>query len=181
MRELAVTIRFTSPCLGNVRRQYRQRGKIRHYFVLPRTPDRTQVVFMPSWWQATLRKAAEILCRHQKDVLDVRFAPAVQGTPRSIPEFFYRRHQTPFQYSRHEAFYAGDEITVTCVVPATISDEDMVKLLTYAGKYCGMSPAHPNKFGFYDVVSVVPTGDFSSLKPITVLSDTPRENVDAAR
>lgn len=154
MRELAVSLKFTSPCLGNVKRQYRRNGKIRHYFVLPRDPSREHVVFMPTWWQSTLRRAAEVLCRHQSEVDEIRFAVEVVGDPRPVPTELYRRYYNKRQFSKHEAFLPGDVITVTCIVPSSISDDDFLQLMRYAGRYCGISPAHPNEFGFYDVESI---------------------------
>lgn len=159
MRELAVKLRFTAHCLGNVKRQRRQGGKIRHYFVLPRNADRTQIVFMPTWWQSTLKRSAQILCRHQRDVLRIRFAPEVRGTPRPIPEKLYNRYHARGQFSRHEAFYPGDEVVVTCVVPPEIGDDDFLKLMRYAGKYFGISPSQPNDYGFYEVVWIHSVSD----------------------
>lgn len=156
MRELAVRLRFTTPCLGNVRKRYRVHGKIRHYFVLPRNMDTGKVVLMPTWWLATLRRAAEILCRHHKEVEKIRFALEIDGNPRPAPGELFRRYFDADKFSQHEAFLAGDLIGVTCVVPDTISDDDFLRLLNYAGKYCGMSPGHPGKYGFYAVESIRP-------------------------
>jgi len=156
MRELTVRIRFTTHCLGNVRKHYRAKGRLRNYYVLPRNPE-GKVIFMPTWWATTLRRAAEILCKHFKEVEQIRFALEVDGNPRPIPDQLFRRYFEADKFSSHEAFFPGDVIGATCAVPDAIDDDDFHRLLTYAGKYCGMSPGHPNKFGYYVVESVIPT------------------------
>jgi hypothetical protein len=157
MRELMVRIRFTSHCLGNVRKHYREKGRLRNYYVLPRNPD-DKVIFMPTWWASTMRRAAEILCKHHNEVRQIRFALEVDGNPRPIPDQLFRRYFESDKFSQHEAFYPGDVIGVTCVVPTAIDDDDFRRLMTIAGKYCGMSPGQPNKeFGYYVVESVTPT------------------------
>lgn len=158
MRELTVRLRFVTHCLGNVRKHYRKEGRLRNYYVLPRNAD-GKVIFMPTWWAATVRRAAEILCKHHKEVGQIRFAMEVDGNPRAVPDQLYRRYFTNDKFSKHEAFYPGDVIGVTCAVPDTIDDDDFHRLMTYAGKYCGMSPGHSQegKYGFYTVESVSPT------------------------
>lgn len=154
MRELAAKLSFVSPCLGNVKKFYQRNGKTSHYYLLPRDPNSKKIIFLPTWWRATLRRAAEILCRHHSDINKVLFSPVVEGIPHPIPREFYRRYYGSGKFTRHEAFFAGDEISVRLSVPQEISDEDMYKLLEYAGKYCGISPAHPNEFGHYEVTSL---------------------------
>lgn len=154
MRELTVRLTFVSACLGNVRKFSRQRDRVHHFYVMPRNPTTGRVMFPPRWWAATLRKAADILCRHQQAVSAIMFSPEIDGAPQPIPEKFFRRHLKRKQYTKHEAFFPGDTIGVTCVVPDTISDDDFISLMRYAGRYCGISPAHPGEFGFYDVQTV---------------------------
>lgn len=155
MRELTVRLMFTAYCLGNVKKLYRTKGKLQHYYELPRNPN-NKIVFMPTWWLSTLRQAASILCKHHKEVEKVRFALEVEGNPRPLTEV-YKRYWADDQFSKHEAFFPGDVISVTCAVPSAISDDDFIRLMTYAGKYCGISPSQPNKFGFYEVESIRPT------------------------
>jgi hypothetical protein len=153
VRELTVKLRFVSPCLGQVKKYNRQRGKAQYYYVLPRDPISGKVVFQPHWWHAILLQAAEILCRYQQDVPKVRFMMEVSGEPQPIPERYFHRHDGP-HVSRHEAFFPGDVIDLNCVVPSTIPDEDFKQLMIYAGRYYGISPAHPRQFGFFEVVSI---------------------------
>lgn len=155
MRELAIRIRFTSPCLGHVQRQLRERGKKRLHWLMPRNPD-GKVVFLNTWWRAILHKAAEILCKHQREINEIRFAPEVEGEPRAVPREYHVHFHRENRFSKHEAFFAGDVIGIQCVVPSAISDDDFHRLLTYAGKYSGISPSHPGEYGFFTVESVRP-------------------------
>jgi hypothetical protein len=153
MRELIVKLRFVSPCLGRIKKYRRSHGKAQECFVLPRDPISNKVVFQQSWWQSILLKASEVLCRHQQEIQKIRFMMEIEGSPRQIPEGFYKRHAGPRAFTKHEAFLAGDVISVKCIVPSTISDEDFIQLMRYAGRYYGISPAYPGEFGFYEVVS----------------------------
>ena len=156
MREQRIRLRFTSPCLGRIKKSHSRHGKVQYYYVLPRDPVTGKIVFQRQWWLATLRQAAEILCRHQQEIPKIRFSLDVDGTPQPIPQRFYKRHINSQRYSKHEAFFPGDEIEVSCVVPTAIPDEDFLKLMQYAGRYYGMSPAHSGDYGFYEVVSIKP-------------------------
>jgi hypothetical protein len=157
MRELSVRICFTAHCLGNVKKFHIEKGKKRTYFLMPKTHD-GKVIFMPVWWKAILAKAADVFCRHQDEVKKIVFSMEVDGNPRAIPEQFYHRYYAEDRFSKHEAFFPGDVIGVTCIVPDAISDQDFGRLMTLAGKYCGISPARPNEYGFFSVVSVQPSG-----------------------
>lgn len=150
MREVSVRLRFDSPCLGNTP------AKVdgARYFALPRNLDQ-QVVFMPSWWSSTLRRAALILNRNQRLAAEVRFALPVAGRPRPVPQQLHK-HYHGASYSRHEQFGEGDTIEVQCVVPTGLSDEELRELLETAGKYCGISPSKSNQTGHYRVESIGP-------------------------
>lgn len=152
MRELTVRLRFVKHCLGQVRKFTWRDGRRRNYFLLPRSPT-GKIVFMPSWWQSVLVKSAEVLCRHQEAVKGIRFGLEVEGTP---PEAFYRHYTAPNRFSVHEAFWPGDEIVVTCVIPSSISEVDFKALMQIAGKYFGISPAYPYEHGFFTVQGVKP-------------------------
>ena len=158
MRELSVRIKFTSPCLGQVKRIWHEGGKKRSHFLLPRNPSTGRVIFLPTWWQALLLRAAEVMCRHQSVVKAIRFGIEVDGLPRPLPGGFYFRYYREKCFAKHEAFFPGDEIGLTCLVPDEIDDDDFRRLVEIAGKYYGMSPARPNEYGFFTVESVQPIG-----------------------
>ena len=153
MRELSVKIRFTKHCLGHVRRAYWTNGHNRAHFLMPRDHE-GRVVFMPSWWTSILVKAAEVLCRHQDTVRDIHFAMRVAGEPGAVPAQLYRRYYAEKRFALHEAYYPGDTVELTCVVPASIDDASVCELLRIAGQYFGISPSHAYEFGYFTVESV---------------------------
>lgn len=109
---------------------------------------------MPNNWAALMRKAADVLCQHQSEVAGIRFQLEVDGTPQPVPDKVYRRYYGENKYSPHEAFYAGDVIGVSCLVPNKISDEDFWSLMQMAGQYYGMSPFRPGDFGHFNVEGI---------------------------
>lgn len=157
MRELEVRIQFTTPCLGNDKkfRTERSRGrqKKRSFFLFSRTSG-GKVILMPQWWAALLRDAAQLLGRFHNEVSKIRFALEVDGSPRPVPGEFYKRFYDSDRFSPHEAFFAGDQIGVSCAVPPTISDDDFWRLMELAGKYYGMSPYRDKEFGRFRVVKI---------------------------
>jgi hypothetical protein len=148
MRELTVRLMFLAPCLGNVRKYRRQKGKVQHYYVFPRHPVSDRVMFLPKWWAASLRRAAQVLCKHQREVQEILFTPEIDGNPAPIPEQFYRRHLRSDQYTKHEAYFPGAVIGITCAVPDSIDDDDFVRLMQYAGKYSGISRLNQGSLAF---------------------------------
>ena len=155
MRELSVRIKFTKHCLGNVKklRHDETSGKKQTYFVLPRTPD-GHIVFLPTWWQANMRFAADVLCRHQDKVSEILFDMLVDGKPKPIPSNLFRRWYGRNLFAFHEAFYPGQEVGVNAIVPDEVSDDDFRRLLDLAGRFKGISPARPGEFGLFTVESV---------------------------
>ena len=157
MKELVTKLRFTAPCLGKIKINRLAHGKPQHFYLLPRNPVTKKVMFHRQWWLAILKKAADILCRHQSEVHNIRFVLDVEGEPSPIPQRFYKLHINSKRYSKHEAFFPGSEIAVTCIIPDAIPEEDFLKLMQYAGRYYGISPAFPGDYGFFEVVSITPT------------------------
>lgn len=150
MRELTVRIRFTKHCLGNVKKsQYHDKRKYT-FFALPRTPE-GQITFLPSWWKANMSFAAEVLSRHLDTVKDISFEMFVDGKP---DHRLYRRYFEASRYALHEAFWPGQVVGFNAVVPASINDEDFLRLLDVAGRFRGISPAKPKDYGFFVVDSI---------------------------
>jgi len=150
MREVCANLRFTSPCLGAIKRHRIYKGNRQVVFELPKNGT-GRVVFLPTWWQAILTKAASIFCHHQSLIRSVRVRLEVEGQPRAEP---YHRYYKRDRFSRHEAFLPGDAVVVQFVIPDGLSVEDFSKILVIAGRYFGISPHRPNEFGFFDVDSV---------------------------
>ena len=153
MRELTVRIRFLSPSLGN---QKSQDGSGR--FVFQRNPS-GGVIFLPSWHNANMRMASQLLNRHQKEVQDIHWDINVDGALREEPWYknYYRSPRSDkLRYSLHEAFLEGQIVGLNCIVPTAISEEAFWRLMGKAGQYKGLSPWKPGEFGFYEVVSIRP-------------------------
>jgi hypothetical protein len=122
---------------------------------MPRTPDGL-IRFEASWWQSSLVFAATIMGKHHRAVKNVHFDVIIDGQTRTDPEFLYRRYLERDRWILHEAFFPGDIISVNCVVPQSIPLEDFWKLMDLVGRYKGISPFGPRKFGFFRVVSITP-------------------------
>jgi len=130
------------------------------------------VTFLNTWWQAILKRAAELLCKHHTEVKKIRFALEVEGLSHPLEDVteeidgkkvttlrgHFHRYYKADRFAKHEAFFPGSVIELRCIVPQKISDDDFRRLLELAGKYCGISPACPNEYGFFTVESIQSTG-----------------------
>jgi hypothetical protein len=153
MRELTVRIRFTLPCLGNVK-------KGNSWFYLPCHPNGS-ITFLSTWHQCNMRTAAELISRHHKTVESILWDVFVDGKPPKGEsrwhQRFYTNKQGKSRYSRHECFPTDHIVGINCAVPAQITDDDMVQLMSVAGRYCGLSPwGKPTEFGRFEVESIRP-------------------------
>lgn len=164
MREVNIRLKFTTPSLGNVKQRRTVtidgKRKQRHYFLLPRSPD-GKIIFYPQWWRSILTKAAAVMCKHQKTVREIMVSPEIDGAPRPIPDEYYKRYYKSDRFSPHEAFFEGDVIGVSCVVPSKISDDDLWRLFATAGKYYGISPSRPGEYGFFTVERIEGCGAYA--------------------
>lgn len=153
MRELTVRIKFTSPCLGNVKLRD---GSGR--FIFSRSPG-GHVIFLACWHHANMRLAAQLLGRHQDEVGKIHWDINVDGklyTERWHRLYYQASPGSRQRYSLHEAFFPGQIVGINCVVPSAISEDDFWRLMQKAGQYKGLSPWKPGEYGFYEVVSVRP-------------------------
>jgi len=138
--EIEVTLQFNQHSLGDCRHKKISR--------MLRDPN-GRVMFLPTWWQALMRYAAKVVNRHHDDVNDIDWAPVVDG---ETTEF--KRYYAQGRYTVHEAFFPGDKIVVHAVLPHTIPVEDFRELLSTAGKYRGISPYKPDRYGTFEVIDV---------------------------
>ena len=146
MRELTVRLRFTKHCLGNTKAKD-DSGR----FLMPRNPS-GQVIFLATWHRANMLFASQVLGRHQDEVQKILWDITVDG---NVPRNRYRRYPgNGNKFVEHECFYPGQTVGINCVVPDTISDDDFRQLMQLAGTYRGLSPFHPTKNGFFEVVSM---------------------------
>ena len=138
--EVSVIIRFTTPCLGNVR------GSVGEML----RDAQGRVIFLQSWWRAGLGFAAQALCRYQKEVAEVQTDPVVEGTLSN-----YERYYAPDKSQTHEAFDAGTTLRVRFLLPRKMDAKGFRELLKLSGKYVGISPyGYRQDFGRFTVESV---------------------------
>ena len=153
MRELTVRLRFTSPCLGNCKERD---GSGR--FVFLRSPS-GHVTFLAPWHHANMRLAAQLLGKHQDEVgkifWDINIDARVRHD-RWYKLYYQSKEGNRQRFSQHEAFFPGQIISINCVVPTPINDEDFWRLMSKAGQYKGLSPWKPGEYGFFEVVSIRP-------------------------
>lgn len=156
MRTVVVRIRFTTPCLGNIK-DNAQGGRLCHL-----RDGAGRVVFLQSWWDSAMAQAARAYGRHGKAVRKIRWSPIVDGVTHVFTRYYKRD-----TYRKHDAFRAGDEIAVKAMVPTEIPTADFRELVSVLGEYFGISPfRHPGGtqnrtidgrdggFGRFEVVGV---------------------------
>ena len=171
MRELTVRIRFVSPCLGNAKDGA---GNLK----FARTPS-GDVTFLASWHMDNMRLAARLLGRHQDEVQKILWDVAVDGVVAKGKDRWHKRYFTARdnhrrRFARHECFQPGQVVGLNCLVPNAISDDDLLQLMTIAGKYKGLSPFRPGEFGHYTVESI------TLRRSVPATPDGPVSRVEAA-
>lgn len=164
MQEVVLKLRFNRVCLGAAKR------KRNNYvvFCFERDPS-GRVMFMPSLWSSLLRYAAKLANRHQNAVKKIDWCPVIAGTPKKD----WRRtivrkssagpqKQSRAHFAVHEAFVPGDVISLSAVLPAEISIDELMQLMTIVGKYRGFSPFNnaQEKYGTFEVLSIEKTTGF---------------------
>ena len=151
MRELTIRVKFTSPCLGSCRDKDSKDGRL----VFARTRD-DAIMFMASWHSQNMRLAAKLLGRHQKEVDKILWDVSVESSTPSYRWFrrYYAGRDGKRRFANHEAFMPGQVVSFNCVVPSTISDDDMVQLMNISGRYKGISPWKPGEYGRFEVESI---------------------------
>jgi len=138
--EVVATIRFTTPCLGNVR------GAVNK---MQRNRD-GKVIFLQTWWRSGLGYAAQALNMASKEAIKIQSDPVVEGET-----VVHRRYYGPANYQEHEAFGVNSEIRVRFSLPRGMTPESFLALLDMAGRYVGISPyGYKDDYGRFEVVSV---------------------------
>ena len=108
--------------------------------------------------------AAKVRNRHLTSVPQIRWSVCVDAYPQAEP---WRRiivavsedKHGRARYALHEAIRPEESIATTAVLPAGMSCDIFIDLLTVAGTYHGISPFRDTKFtyGLFEVESVLPT------------------------
>lgn len=154
MRELSVRIRFTNPSLGNEKDP--KTGK----FCFQRSPSPSnKILFLATWHQSNMKLAADMLGKHQNSVDKIFWDIEIDGEikEKCITRCYYKKTKGGRdRWSAHESLVKGQTVGINCVVPHEIDDEDFWSLMQIAGKYKGLSPWQPGKYGHYEVVSIRP-------------------------
>ena len=134
MREMTIDIRFTSPCLGAVRVQD---GPVRF--------DRAgEDVTLPlSAWRRALELAADTVGIPRDRIEGIRVDPIIRRKPDT-----YQRYYDKAKFTEHEAYLTDTTIPITVLVPHTVSDALLMRLMTAVGKWWGISPYGWEKHGY---------------------------------
>lgn len=149
--EVTATLKFTRPCLGNVRRT--------DYDRMQRDPEGC-VIFMPTWWRAALAQAAKAINRYYKYVDLIHPGLVVEGTLTKIKRWYGAK-----KYKVHEGFSVGATVQASFLLPNDLSLNAFAELLEATGLYIGMSPyGWKDKYGLFSVVSVTPANRRSNVR-----------------
>lgn len=154
MRELSIKIRFMNPSLGNEKDPRSGRFKFQ------RSHGRNgKILFLATWHQANLKMAADMMGRHQEHIKKIFWDIEIDGELREkcLTRCYYKKSPKGRErWSTHESLVKGQLVGINCVVPHEIDDEDFWTLMQIAGKYKGLSPWQPGKYGQYEIVSIRP-------------------------
>lgn len=154
MRELSIRIRFTNPSLGN------EKDVRTGQFKFQRSPSPSgKILFLASWHQSNMKMASEMLGRHQTAIKKIFWDIEIDGEVRDkcLTRCYYKKTlKGKERWSTHESLVKGQTIAINCVVPQEIDDDDFWTLMQIAGKYKGLSPWQPGKYGHYEIVSIRP-------------------------
>jgi len=124
--EITATIKFSRPCLGNVRRP--------DYDRMQRDQE-GNVIFLQSWWRSALAQAAKALSRHYKYIDMIHPGLTVVGKLTKIKRWYGQR-----RYKVHEGFDVGTVVQVSFLLPPELSQAEFSELLVTTGEYIGISP-----------------------------------------
>jgi hypothetical protein len=145
--ELVVRLKFTTPCLGNVRRS--------DYDRMTRD-DEGRVIFMPTWWRSAFVQAARAISRYYDYVNKILPALPIDGELTRITRRYGRGLD---DIKVHEGYDVGAIITVKFAIPGKMHIRQFVELLESVGMYVGISPYRGGKnYGFFKVLEVRKVG-----------------------
>lgn len=145
MKEVEITIKFITPCLGNVRRKDSPDEMLKD--------AQGRIIFLPAWWKVFAHAGARLMSKHQQRVADIRWNPIVTIKEGAVE--IYKRFYTDTEYKEHESFLPGTTISIKAMIPDGIPIVDLKELLGIAGTYQGFSPyGHGNRFGYLEVAEI---------------------------
>ena len=161
MQEVAIQLRFNRACLGALKRTKTRNGHERVVYCMLRDPA-GRVMFLPTWWAAVVRYAADVTNSCQGLVSKIDWDPIIVGDTgrdwRRVVVPVRADHAGRERYCMHEAFRPGDVVEVNAVIPDGMTATDLHGLLSVAGAYKGISPFRHDAecYGTFEVLSVRP-------------------------
>ena len=147
--EVTARIRFTRPCLGNVRRPDCDQ--------MERDPE-GNVIFLSTWWRAAFAKAARAINRHYKLVDNIHPALQIYGPVTRIERPYTEQHGDGRQrrIKIHEGFAVGAVVECSFLLSSGMTADYFTELLESVGIYFGISPYgwKTGLYGFFKVLEV---------------------------
>jgi len=140
--EVVATLRFSTPCLGNIRQS--------DYDKMQRDPD-GNIIFLPSWWKAAFIQASTAINQHRKMVDKILPALVVEGALTKIKRRYGSRAH---EVHEHEGFDETSLVVVRFALSPGVAVEQFRELLQAVGSYVGFSPYRQTDCGFFTVVSL---------------------------
>lgn len=159
MREYCIKIKFTQPSLGSHQKKVGRQT----IYCMYRSSD-GRVMFLPTWWRAITRDAAKVLNKYQDAVKKIRWDPVVKTELKLYRRYTKDRRNGRPRFALHESIPIGGTMEVKCLSPADITANDLREIMSFAGRYYGISPYKPNRYGTFEVLSVV-SSSLSSTDP----------------
>ncbi len=149
--EVTAKLRFTCPCLGNVRGE--------EYDRMERDQE-GNIIFLPTWWRAAFAKAAQAINRHYKLVNSIHPALQIYGGPVTKIERRYLEQLSDSsdkvqRVKLHEGFDVNTVVDCSFLLTSGMTVNHFTELLEVIGLYFGMSPyGWKQDFGRFQVLEV---------------------------
>lgn len=152
MLEVRFKIKFTTPCLGNVRPSF---GTGLNKML---KDSDGRVVFMASWFHIALRRSARSVGQAQHIVDGIQWSPVMDGALSTYDRVWTNRKAPSGErhgVTRHEAFLPGTVVAGSAVLPDFLDQKTFSVLMSAVGKFIGLSPyGHRQGFGRFEIVEV---------------------------
>lgn len=142
-----VLVEFLQPCLSCGNREFE--GDMDRF---QRASDGS-IIWSQSWWHAVLNKAKRSLELDDVRLSDIKFSLSViaETSP-------HTRRYGGTKHRVHEAILPGSSVRFDFALDNNVSTEELEQLMTYIGKFIGISPYGYNlgygKFKVLEVVSI---------------------------
>lgn len=155
MREVTIKLKFTTPCLGDVR-------DVPSGILRLRRDGVGRVVIMPNVWKLIINKSAPTCGVSPRICKSIRWDPVVDGEPKLFERMWSDESTGGSKrgVDCHESFPAGAIVGIRALVPDDLTPDQLSKILNVAGSFCGVSPwGHRHGFGRFVVEDIRYAGD----------------------